>query len=116
MVGGQHIAKALKLQFIDYLKQGYQLNRIPAHHQKVAAQVLVLKTPLLLARLAAGESQRVQDKSAPTNTENLVSMLCKTSIARIARIGMSVLGDEDLRLLVESMGLKETGETVCGCF
>jgi hypothetical protein len=113
VIGGQHIAKAIKDRFIDKLDEGYKLKNIPLYLSHVVASVMKLETPLLIARLAAGEHQRVQQNSVAPNTEDTINMFCKAIISRMARIGTGYLDEHELRLLVESMGILQAGDTVC---
>lgn len=109
-MGGQHVSAALRSLYEQKKARGIPDDDIEAVLQTVQAEVILQGCPTQLARLGAGHHQRIQHDTRDSTTEEIFAFMCRTIAAKVANHQPAHLTDNDVWLIVESMGLsKESG-------
>ena len=100
MLGGQHIAKAVKELWQGELTRGKREADIADAWKTVSAEVLDFTIPHQLAKLAAGKHQEHQTELMTVTTADMCSLLAQETSAR-----GKLLEGEELFRVIQTAGL-----------
>jgi hypothetical protein len=100
VIGGQHIARAVKLLYENQRDREIDERLIKDPLKKVQGEVLAFETPIQLAKMAAGVHQARQDESKSCTTEDVCRLLAR----EIENKGFRVLSNDELFNVVRTAG------------
>jgi hypothetical protein len=112
VLGGQHICKAL-LGVLERLKaKDVVLDTVPENFRMVSAQVLQVRTPLPVCRVAAGLHQLQQHDVRPTTTADVCRLMARNCSEKQARDGDPFLRDHQVWQSLSDSGVVRSDQDI----